>query len=71
MSLQKQKILTQGKAKTVYTTQDPTKLILEFRDDTSAFNGEKKQAFAQKAVLIIKLAFCYEKISDAGIENTC
>ena len=42
------KILTQGKAKTVYTTQDPTKLILEFRDDTSAFNGEKNKPLRKR-----------------------
>lgn len=37
-----------GKAKTVYNTTDPERLILEFRDDTSAFDGEKVEQLARK-----------------------
>lgn len=70
MMLHKQKILTQGKAKTLYTTEDPTRLILEFRDDTSAFNGEKKQAFAQKGSINNQISFfIMHKLSEAGIET--
>ncbi|NDF70831.1 MAG: phosphoribosylaminoimidazolesuccinocarboxamide synthase, partial [Betaproteobacteria bacterium] len=29
--------LYRGKAKTVFATDDPTRLIIEYRDDTSAF----------------------------------
>ncbi|MDY6980869.1 MAG: phosphoribosylaminoimidazolesuccinocarboxamide synthase, partial [Pseudomonadota bacterium] len=34
--MQKQQELYSGKAKTVFTTDDPNRLILEFRNDTSA-----------------------------------
>jgi phosphoribosylaminoimidazole-succinocarboxamide synthase len=33
-------LLYQGKAKSAYLTEDPELLILKFRDDTSAFDGE-------------------------------
>ena len=39
--MKKQVELYSGKAKTVYTTDDPNKLIMHFRNDTSAFDGEK------------------------------
>ena len=40
--------LYSGKAKSVFTTDDPDKLILRFRDDTSAFDGEKVEKLARK-----------------------
>ena len=39
--MEKRKELLAGKAKSVYLTDDPEKLILFFRNDTSAFDGEK------------------------------
>ena len=33
-------LLYQGKAKSAYLTDDPDLLVLQFRDDTSAFDGE-------------------------------
>ncbi|MBR42666.1 MAG: phosphoribosylaminoimidazolesuccinocarboxamide synthase, partial [Acidiferrobacter sp.] len=30
--------LYSGKAKSVFLTEDPARLVLEFRDDTSAFD---------------------------------
>lgn len=40
--------LYRGKAKTLYTTDDPDYLIMEFRDDATAFDGAKKAALAHK-----------------------
>lgn len=37
-----------GKAKTLYMTDDPQKLIVEFRDDTSAFDGERIEQLSNK-----------------------
>ena len=39
--MKKQAELYSGKAKTVYATDDPNQLIMHFRNDTSAFDGEK------------------------------
>ena len=30
-----------GKAKSLYKTDDPRQLLVEFRDDVTAFNGEQ------------------------------
>ena len=33
--------LYEGKAKVVYASESPDALVLHFKDDTSAFDGEK------------------------------
>ena len=49
MNLFKQ--LYEGKAKKVYTTDDPELLIVEYKDDATAFNGLKKGTIAGKGVI--------------------
>ena len=39
--MQKKAELYRGKAKTVYTTESSDYLILEFRNDTSALDGQR------------------------------
>ncbi|MEN9559015.1 MAG: hypothetical protein RLZZ502_226 [Pseudomonadota bacterium] len=39
--MQKRQELYRGKAKTVWTTDDPQLLVMEYRNDTSAFDGVK------------------------------
>ena len=34
--------LYEGKAKKVYATNDPDLVIVDYKDDATAFNGEKK-----------------------------
>ena len=36
--------ITTGKAKSLYTTSQTDQLIMEFRDDASAFDGKKRAA---------------------------
>ncbi|ADJ27568.1 phosphoribosylaminoimidazolesuccinocarboxamide synthase [Nitrosococcus watsonii] len=68
MSIKKQSELYSGKAKTVYTTDDPTLLILHFRDDTSAFDGKKIEQLSRKGEINNKFnAFIMEKLAAAGI----
>ena len=40
--MEKQELLYEGKAKKVYATQDPKLLIVAYKDDATAFNGQKK-----------------------------
>ena len=40
--------ITTGKAKSLYTTNDEEYLVMEFRDDTSAFDGKKTAALENK-----------------------
>ena len=42
--MEKIKQITSGKAKSLYTTNDGNFLVMEFRDDTSAFDGKKTAA---------------------------
>ena len=39
--MEKRAELYRGKAKSVFTTDDPDRLVLLFRNDTSAFDGER------------------------------
>ena len=43
--MQKQAELYRGKAKTVYSTENPDLLVLEFRNDTSAGDGARIEQF--------------------------
>ncbi|MFO8023890.1 phosphoribosylaminoimidazolesuccinocarboxamide synthase [Thiohalophilus sp.] len=66
--MQKQQELYSGKAKTVFTTDDPNRLILEFRNDTSAFDGEKLAQLERKGMVNNKFnAFIMQQLQQAGI----
>jgi len=47
----KQNLCYEGKAKILYTTDDPTVLIQYFKDDATAFNAQKKGTIVNKGVL--------------------
>lgn len=44
-------MLYEGKAKRVYSTEDQDLYIMEFKDDATAFNGEKKGTIGNKGVM--------------------
>ena len=68
--MQKQKELYAGKAKSVFTTEDPNKFILVFRDDTSAFDGEKMEQLNRKGMVNNKFnAFIMQKLEVEGVET--
>ena len=49
--LVKQELVYEGKAKKIWTTENPDLYISEFKDDLTAFNGEKKSSEAGKGAL--------------------
>lgn len=49
--MEKLQQLYEGKAKKVYATDDPEKLIVEYKDDATAFNGLKKGTIKGKGVI--------------------
>ncbi len=49
--MEKKELLYEGKAKKVYTTEDPDVLIVDYKDDATAFNGEKKGTIVGKGVV--------------------
>lgn len=66
--MQKHAELYRGKAKTVYTTDNPDLLILEFRNDTSALDGERIEQFDRKGMVNNKFNhFIMSKLEAAGI----
>ena len=46
----------EGKAKKVYSTDDPELLIVSYKDDATAFNGLKKGTIAGKGVINNKMS---------------
>lgn len=66
--MKKQALLYSGKAKSLYQTDDPDYLIMEFRDDTSAFDGVKTAKLTRKGrVNNLFNAFIMQKLAAAGI----
>lgn len=54
--MEKGEKLYEGKAKILYLTEDPEKLIQYFKDDATAFNGKKKGIIKDKGVVNAKLS---------------
>jgi len=68
--MKKNEELFVGKAKSVYTTDDPAKMVLLFRDDTSAFDGKKIEQLENKGLINNKFnAFIMEQLEAAGIKT--
>lgn len=49
--MKKKELLYEGKAKKVYTTEDPDILIVDYKDDATAFDGQKKGTIVGKGVV--------------------
>jgi phosphoribosylaminoimidazole-succinocarboxamide synthase len=66
--MEKREQLYKGKAKSVFATDDADLYIMEFRDDTTAFDGEKMEALARKGMVNNKFnAFIMQKLEAAGV----
>ena len=66
--MEKRQELYAGKAKSVYKTDDDDFVILSFRDDTSAFDGEKVEQLSRKGEVNNKFnAFVMEYLQKSGI----
>lgn len=50
-SMKKTEQLYEGKAKKVFATDDPDVVIVDYKDDATAFNGEKKGTIVGKGVI--------------------
>ena len=66
--MEKRQELYQGKAKTVYATDDERYLVMHYRDDVSAFDGVKLAKLPQKGETNNKInAFVMGRLAAAGI----
>lgn len=60
--------LYEGKAKKVFKTDDPGLLIVSYKDDATAFNGQKKGTIAGKGVINNRMSNALMKLLEkAGI----
>ncbi|MDU3958182.1 MAG: phosphoribosylaminoimidazolesuccinocarboxamide synthase [Pseudomonas aeruginosa] len=70
--MEKREELYRGKAKSVYQTDDADRLILLFRNDTSAFDGKRIEQLDRKGAVNNKFnAFIMQKLEAAGIPTQC
>jgi phosphoribosylaminoimidazole-succinocarboxamide synthase len=54
--MKKMEQIYEGKAKKVFNTDDPEKVIVEYKDDATAFNGLKKGTIVGKGVVNNKIS---------------
>lgn len=68
--MQKGKFLYEGKAKKIFHTDDPSLVLVEFKDDATAFDGVKKDKLADKGILNNRLsAIFFELLEKNGVET--
>ena len=66
--MQKLELLYEGKAKKVYATDDPALVIVDYKDDATAFNGAKKGTITGKGVINNQMTNRFmAKLEKAGI----
>jgi phosphoribosylaminoimidazole-succinocarboxamide synthase len=66
--MEKREELYAGKAKSIYKTDDPDRLIMLFRNDTSAFDGKRIEQLDRKGMVNNKFnAFIMGKLQAAGV----
>ena len=60
--------LYEGKAKKVFLTDNPDVLIVDYKDDATAFNGEKKGTIAGKGIINNKMTnHVFELLEKEGV----
>ena len=63
-------LLYEGKAKTVFETDNPNELLVYFKDDATALNGEKHGIIEGKGIINNKLSeFFFKQLKDRGIKS--
>lgn len=66
--MEKLEMLYEGKAKKVYRTEDPKRYVVEYKDDATAFNGEKKGTIAGKGVVNNRMsALLFKMLESEGV----
>lgn len=64
------KMLYEGKAKQVFETENANEYLVHYKDDATAFNGEKKGTIHDKGVLNNKISsFFFELLTKEGVPN--
>lgn len=65
-----EKMLYEGKAKQVYFTENENEYLIHYKDDATAFNGEKKDVIMGKGELNLAIStVIFEMLEKNGIET--
>lgn len=68
--MEKLELLYEGKAKKIYRTNKKEQFLVEYKDDATAFNGEKKGTIVGKGALNNQMsAIFFQMLSEKGVEN--
>ena len=66
--MQKLEQLYEGKAKKVFKTEDPDIVIVDYKDDATAFNGEKKGTIVGKGVINNRMTnYIFQVLEKEGV----
>lgn len=66
--MEKLEQLYEGKAKKVFATEDPDIVIVDYKDDATAFNGEKKGTIVGKGVINNRMTnFLFQILEKEGV----
>ena len=66
----KGEVMYEGKAKIMYATDEPDKVLVYFKDDATAGNGEKRGTIQDKGIINNKIsAYFFKLLKDNGINS--
>jgi phosphoribosylaminoimidazole-succinocarboxamide synthase len=70
MNVEKKDFLYEGKAKQIYSTDDPNLVIIHYKDDATAGNGAKKGTIANKGKLNNEItSILFEMLEKNGVKT--
>jgi phosphoribosylaminoimidazole-succinocarboxamide synthase len=68
--LEKRTFIFDGKAKQLYSTEDPALVVILYKDDISAYNGIKKSSIKNKGILNNKISeIIYKALEENGVKT--
>ena len=68
--MEDRKMLYEGKAKQIFESENDDQLIVHFKDDATAFDGQKKGQIYQKGIINNKISnFFFKLLEEEGIKT--
>lgn len=68
--MEKRELLYEGKAKKVWSTEDPQYVIVDYKDDATAFNGLKKGTITGKGVINNRVSnHMFKMLEEHGVKT--
>ena len=68
--MEKGNVIHEGKAKVIHETSDPGQVIMFFKDEATARNGEKRGTIKDKGIINNKIStYFFKLLKDRGIPN--